>query len=306
MINTKKNKPKKLWIDLLCFSSFFRVFININKNKINSVYFLNTSLIFSPFISFFSKILGVPIFQIKTIELADNRIGDINLYESVQRRIRILMEDFSIGRKGFNIPSSNKKLYKEHVKLLVAMYLYKPVELLVLSEKFNKEGENFFILKSTFIDNFIDKTTYKECKIDRFSLFIALDRFILKRRFYVYDNSLNSTYYGSGIYTRLKEVFEWISGLIWLSFSLSTCKAPASNIAVDFFQPQVRKNKYNDLYWLPGSGIKGENIFVFCYSDYDLDSHKILDELKVRRVMTFNVMLKLLLMNKIQFSSIKK
>ena len=223
MLNAKKNKSQKLWIDLLCFGSLFRVYININKNKINSVYFLNTSLMFSPFVNFFSKILGVPIFQIKTIELADNKIGDINLYELIQRKIRIFMEDFSIRKKGFNLPNPSKELFKEHVKTLVAIYLYKPVELLVLSEKINKEGGNFFILKSTFLDDFIDKTIYKECKIDRFSLFIALNSFILKRRFYIYDRTLNSTYYGSGIFTRLKEAFEWISGIIWLSFSLSNC-----------------------------------------------------------------------------------
>ncbi len=306
MSNSKKNQPKKIWIDLLCFRSFFKVCISINKNKIDSVYFLNTSLTFSPFINFFSRILGVPIFQIKTIEFADNKIGNINLYELVQRRIRILMEDFSIRRKKFDIPSLNKELYNEHVKTLVAVYLHKPVELLVLSEKFNKEGENFFILKSTYIDNFIDKTAYKECKIDRFFLFTMLDSFIIKRRLYIHDNIVNSTYYKSSISTRLKEVFEWILGLIWLSFSLSTCKAPASNIAVDFFQNQVRKNKYNDLYWLSGSKIKAKNIFVFCHSDYDLESHKILDDLKVRRVMTFNVMFKLLLMKKMQLSSINK
>ena len=67
---------KILWVDLLCFKTFFIAFLSKNRD-FERIHYINIHKSFVPFINFASKIIGKPIISIDYVVQSEEYINNI-------------------------------------------------------------------------------------------------------------------------------------------------------------------------------------------------------------------------------------
>jgi len=263
-----------LWVDMLCFSSLSEVIIK--SRKVDKIFFINTSYLFSPFILSISFLLKKPIMQVRDVVGSTERIKDKSLYELIQHRLSVFIRNYtnkcaSNSLEGdFHINNFNIDKFDKHIEELLYFHLYKVVEIKVLSELINALGHNQFLLrKSVFTD--MNNAIIKLDSIAYYRLFSFNGLFVRSREDYFYDSYTNNYYYASKFYFLIKFFIIWFFTCI-LSLFLKSNHRDRKSIGVEFVQSRIKFDDINDTYWLEYEGINSEDVVGISFVNYDFSS----------------------------------
>jgi len=133
---------KTVWIDFLCLPSAMRFIWIWLRQPVKKAYYLDSSLFFGRLIALLEKMTKCSVEHMNYIPEGEAKIGDITLYELIQRTLI----DVSIkwlnerniadtvkrycGKYGYS-----QEKFGEHLKAGVYPHLLKPIEAMVLSQK---------------------------------------------------------------------------------------------------------------------------------------------------------------------------
>ena len=149
-INNRRDEKHIIWVDLLCVETVFLILKE--KNRVNNVYFLNIDLLLRPFIFILPKIFNIDVIQINSISLADKKFGKTSLFEYINIQLESLLDYWSrdVNLTDREIEFSSKK-FKLHIKERAYEYLYKPVEIKVISQFVSVNSRNIYFLKKSIL-----------------------------------------------------------------------------------------------------------------------------------------------------------
>ncbi len=263
-----------LWVDMLCFSSLLGVIIK--SRKVDQIFFLNTSYLFSPFIPGISFLLKKPVTQVRDVVESTERIKDKSLYELIQHRLSVFIRDYTNNYASnflegdFHINNFNIHKFDKHIEELLYFHLYKVVEIKTLSEFINASGHNQFLLrKSVFTD--INNVIIKLDSTAFYRLFSFNGWFVRNREDYYHDSYTNNYYYASKFYFVIKFFVIWLFTCI-LSLFLKSRHSEKKSIGIEFVQSRVKFDDINDTYWLEYEGINSEDVVGISFVNYDSNS----------------------------------
>jgi len=277
-----------LWVDVLSFSTLYK--INCNKNKVDKVIYLNCYTFLEPYVDFFSrKVIGIPIQQMNFISPADVRMEGVSLYEYIQNalveNLDSLIEYSKVEQRGkvfVNENSFNNEKYFQHIKESAYSKLYRSVNIFAMANYLQCDKESIFVFCSNSLDDFIlHKNPNKHILFEKHHLFLA--RLIHKRSGYYFDNFI-----AQGLFKQKVMFFaRCLLGLLGeLLFIFSRNFEGHNNIGVDLIQGKHRVDKLNDLFWLKGSGIDPKSVKGFLKVDYDSKSFELIKVAGIDLVVT--------------------
>jgi hypothetical protein len=271
-----------LWIDVLCFSSLIKVIFN--SKEVDRVYFLNSTLSISPFIGIASFLIKRPISQIKNIVYSTENIQNKRLREIVQNRLNKVIQSCASGYSSnlLEIYPYTKKLnihkFDKHIEELLYFYLYKIVEIKVLSEFINISGSNKFLLREGDFKD-LNKTIIGSDNVLFFKWVSFNGGLVRKRKKYFYDEYVNNYYYASKFYFGIKFFAIWTFTCVYSIFSKTYNRK--KSVGIELVQSRVRLDDVNDLYWLKYADISNENVVGISFIDYDSESISTLKKIGV-------------------------
>lgn len=282
-MNLAKNQ-KIAWVDLLCISTIFHVIANYKNIEI--LFYLNTTKTLSFFIKLISNLTGITIKQITDVVESTERIGKTSLYELIQIRLDQYLFDWVEGNevKFFfdNLHYNNNfniRKYKEHLRENAFYYLYKPVQIQILSEKYGNAKEDlFFLKKNAFHRLHRSLLNFKNVKHYRSISFSGW--LIEKRSNYYFDKIVNPLYYSSSLYIFLRFFGLWFFSSI-VGIVIKPMKMKERSIGVELVQSKVCLDEINDLYWLDAINDNNKNVIGISFVDYDRHSMKVLNKLGI-------------------------
>lgn len=290
----KNIHSKTVWIDLLCLSSIMKVLLI--KTPVEKIYYINSTKYFLPFIPFFQKIIKKAIIQIDGIAEGEEKIEGVSLYELIQRKLIEVLDGWTAGKMIFVKATDYCRRHKydsakfnEHLKVEAYPYLFRPIEIAVLSEKISGTENSFYVLRKIPFCNLLIKLLGAD-KIIFYTTFIA-QRTIVNRNGYYYDTYLNKMYYynrinciGRNLIFWLRVVTATILGAVLRIFKNIYPKVSKNNnIAAELIRSRFSLQEINDLWWFKDSNIDPNTLIALEFLDYDPNSSRIINELKIQR-----------------------
>jgi len=281
-----------LWVDMLCFRSAIKASLGINRSA-DKINYINIHKNFKPFVGIMSKILNKPIVQVLDVVESEERIGNKSLFEIIQDRLSLYLTTWIsdrymdkkivsfIDRTGFSLIK-----YREHLKELAYVIVYRPVEMQVLAQKLSNNDNNLFLLKSTPLETLV-KDILGGHNVSFYSFFSFSDKLIENREKYYYDEYTNGKYYTGTLNLFIEFFFKkWLVSCLASTLFLSRKREniKKNNIGVELIQGKIRRNNINDIYWLKESNINPITVQGISFVDYDEQSLSELKESGVKPI----------------------
>lgn len=290
-------QPKTIWVDLLCLSSALKIIFLFKKIHIKEIIYINTTRCFVPFLLLLKRIIKKPIIQIDWIAEGEEKIGGTSLYELIQLKLIEVLDGW-IAQKRISTKVSgycqkykyNSLKFNEHLKVEAYPYLFRPIEMAVLSEKISGTDNSFYVLRKTPFNNLLIELLGAD-KIIFYTSFIA-QKTAVNRSNYYYDSHFNKIYYHSRIDCISQTFIFWLRivaatvlGAV-LKKNIKDIRHDADNkynIAAELIRSRFSFQEINDLWWFKGSSIDPDTLIGLEFLDYDSTSSKIINGLKIRR-----------------------
>lgn len=293
----KNIQPKTIWIDFLCLHSAMKVIYISFKMPISKVYYINISRAIRPFIAVFGKMIRKPVIQARDLVEGEEKIAGVSLYELIQLKLREALDRW-VAQKRILIKVSDycqkhkydPAKFSEHLKIKACPHLFRPIEILVLSEKISGTSNSFYVLRKTPFNNLLMEL-FSADKIIFYASFTAQRR-VVNRSNYFYDSYFNRTYYSNRINCISQTFVFWLrivtAAILGAVFKkiLKDIRPHVNNkynIAAELIRSRFSFQEINDLWWFRGSDIDPSTLIGLEFLDYDQVSSKIIDELKIRR-----------------------
>lgn len=285
-----KINTKDLWIDLLCWSSAFKVLFLLNRARPKKIYYINASHFFIPVISFFEKIAKTPVVQIKDIAASEEKLDGISLYETVQMRLDGLLsawvDDDSMVKSNQSFCHANDlnpDKFAAHLKESAYSHLYRPVEMSVWAEYISGKDPSMFVLRKTPFAGILRR--YFDTAVFYRTIF-AHTLTIDNRPEFFYDGYLNKIYFAGRFKIVGKFLRRWLGDLMCSLFFPTVRQAQDASdikIGVELTQNRVRQDEISDISWIESSGVPMKNLCALQMESFDEESIQALKTLAIPR-----------------------
>ncbi len=286
---------KTVWVDLLCWSSVLRIFFLSRIIAIDKIYYISrTKYLSNFFTNILVRLVKKPVVQMDWVAEGDEKIDGISLYETIQLRLKDILDKWVSKENIFNESQLfcekykyNLIKFKEHVKEAAYEHIFRLVEISVLAEKISGKENSLFILRNSPFNKAV-LLFLKAEQVRFYNTWLLSYKFVEKRKEYFYDGFL-SQYFSN----RIRAI--WSIWVLYLSPLVSSvlCKLLRKNIpqeniknvniGAELITIRIRLNENNDLYWLKDSSINPKTVWGIEHNDYDQKSKDALNTLGIRR-----------------------
>ena len=264
------------------------------------VYYCQSSALFLPFLHFFQKITGILFVPVVDFVAGEEQTGGYTAYETIHIRLNKIIDTMSnkwVKDKLVSKFARKKKFdpnkIREHLKEAAFNYLYRPIEISVISEiRSNKEDCHFFFRKTPFSETLSKEMGMKSVNfyITRFSHFFTIH----KREDYIIDMLHSSTYYSDRFLCVCKLAIYWLLilakallGWRFYQINYNASKRTKVNIGVELLQERLRSDATNDLFWFGQSRIDPESVYSIEIDNFDSRSEEIISNFGINRARPF-------------------
>jgi hypothetical protein len=285
---------KVLWIELLSFSSIYKIYRY--RKKVEKVIYINKYKPLKFFLNFFSKsVIGIPIIQLNFIDQSEERLKGSSLYEIIHNSLTHNLNSLVKSRKIETIinrstyyKGNNPKKYQEHIKESAYYLMYSPVSIIAISSFFECNRNSVFIFRSNPFNEFIiEKNSSKNIFFAKHQLFFP--RLISERSGHFYDQF----HYKSIFRNKIKLLINLIYGLVGqLLIPSSRFNFSSNNIGVELIHENYREDKLNDLFWLKNSNIDPKTVKGILQVNYDNKSFESMKKLGIDLVVTHEYLIR--------------
>jgi hypothetical protein len=291
---------KTIFIDMVCYASIFKLWRLSKRMSMGKVYFANIVPHMKGQLAFYEKIVGCTFEQILQFSESSERANGVTIYELIQKRMvkarEQWLEDEPIKNRirRFTVQHDiSPDNFKTQLIMKQYFYLWRPYELACIALKLCPQGKPIFLFHRNPFSRWIRKDI-KEGDVFFYSRLISRLFSLDSRKYYLKDYIENREYYPHRVKLIARFLIFWIAdsinALIAPFFSRGSALEPnvlpgsGMNIGVELIQSRVRLNEINDLFYLKNSGIDPNTIVGFELENYDKDSTRQINELRIRRV----------------------
>ena len=283
-----------LWLDVLNFSSVYKIYRN--RKKVDKVIYLNKYLPLKPFVNFLSrKVVNIPILQLDFVSEPDVRMENVSLYEYIQNSLienlnnLTTYKNIAEKRKVFASDNDiNHEKYLEYIKESAYLLLYRPVATLSIAKYFQCDQSSIFFFRSNPLHEFITgKNPSKRIYFEKYqALFSGL---VSKRSGCYFDEFSDQRLFKQ----KTKFFAKWILGLVGEFLSVfRKSDITHNNIGVELIQGKFRLDKNNDIFWLKDSNINPKTVKGILMVGYDNESFKQIKKTGIDLVITTEYLIK--------------
>lgn len=291
---------KVLWVDLICPASLFQILIAASRESISKVIYVNKLRGMDALMRGCAVLTQTSFESCDDVELSRERLEERSLFEEIYRRITQLKERLISEPVAAEVISEDhirSEQWAVHLQEAAYPYLYRPVEMAVLAQWSHPGDESVLLLRASPFKNLIEEF-FGHGTVFFYRTMFSQDASIPSRENYSRDRMFNEEYHSDRFYPILSWKLQWfgsvLSGLLLSMFRARPAPPKRRVIGVELMQSRIRPDEVTDLYWFPGSGLRGEDLLGIEMEDYGEDSIDVLRGFQIPRCKVYQNPVKLL------------
>ncbi len=291
-----KQQIKNIFVDVLCIESAVHILKNYDKD-FSAIYYCQESgfglgKLIRKYLEFKT---GIKVQVFRNQYLSEVMCSDINAYETIQNKIRDILNEISdswLELKFLQEEIIRGKLSKYKFRAYLEQkgywYLYRPIEIITLAE-FSYANKYIAYFVDTPLSSYIAQENKGGCFFykNRFSKYIP----VTKRTGYHYDEKNSTIFSGRGGGGRFVILIQWLYYLLRSVISTICLPKIKTNdldgkktyIGAEQVSPYVRKNEYHDLFWMRSGYVEPSSVINIEDGEQDSESIKVLQDYGVNR-----------------------
>ena len=293
---TMRKKPIEVWVDLLCWESVLAILFS-RKFRVRKIIYFQASKLFTPFLFIFQILIKVDLEQSKNFVMSEEHLGGITAYEILHNRLNSILESVSnqwtlhskvcnfVKKNGYNLIK-----VREHLKEQAFYYIYRPIEMGVVSEIRSDKGNRCFVFRRTPFSNILINE-FNNDELLFYRNFFSCYFLIINRKDYYYDKVIFNSYYPGCSRMFFGEIIHWfrafIKAVLCRVFSdhrKILLKDQQTNIGIEQSLNKIRLDERNDIFWMEDSEIDPKSVYFLEHDRLDLVSQKVLSSFGIQRV----------------------
>jgi hypothetical protein len=153
----------EIWLDVLSLRSCFGVYSIVRKQDVSCVYYFNSTKNIGRFLPLIEKILGVNFIQFRDFDYGRTFIDDSSLNEKIEQKLRRIIDDLiaewetePVVTDFLDASGFDAELSTRHLGRLAWRYLWRPVELSIVSKAFS-DADRIILLRRSPMSDLITK-----------------------------------------------------------------------------------------------------------------------------------------------------
>jgi len=291
-------KPIEVWVDLLCWESVLVVLLN-RKLWAGKIIYFQVSKLFTPFLFIFRIFTKIDLEHMKDFAMSEERLSGITAYEIVHNRLNCILVSISnqwtLQSKVCDFAKKNSynlTKIREYFKERAFHYLYRPIEMGVVSEFGSDKVNRCFVFRRTPISNILINT-FNNNELFFYKNIFSCFFFITNRKDYVFDKAILNPYYQGCSIMFFREIIRWflafIKAVLYGVFNdhrKILLKDQQVNIGIEQSLNRIRLDERNDIFWMEDSPIDPKSVYFLEDDRMGLDSvsQKVLSASGIQRV----------------------
>jgi len=261
----------EIWVDVLSLKSCFGIHAIRRKRKIGCVYYFNPTKRIELFLPLLKRILGVNFVQFKDFDYGRTFDGEASLTELIEQKLRDIVDDLIALWKAepavtdfLSVSEFDQELSLRHLGRLAWRYLWRPVELSIVSKAFSN-ADQVVLLRRSPISDFIIQS-FPNTAFHFYSPAIFSWSYI-PRTYHALDLDVTmmKTYCGGPLRQMARTVRFCIE-------AIGAAFQPPRRVFGEDLEPGIAVfrripfpfsfDALNDMYWWPESGINPKSIII--------------------------------------------
>ena len=286
---------KTLWVDFLGVRSLLKIFLISSRESIGEVRIMNISWPLRPFLPLVEIMSRKKFSLVDKIAEGEEMSDGVSLQEIIQLKLTQLLKEWVTSaevagpnerfcrRRGLNIDKLNA-----HLKEYAYPYFYRPVQMIVLSERFDGIGAGRFLVRKSPHTPYLLRS-FPSHQIRTYQTLLSPVLTIKNRPEYYYDLR-NREYYAGRFSVIGKLLNRWSFNLVLALIGSVSEKKPTpagAVVATELIQGRFNPQELNDLYWYKDSGIDTKSHIGICFENYDAGSLAAFKKIGLRLVKVF-------------------